>query len=338
MNQPNPRRVKRSPCPWTCKDQLIAEVAAACGVPVVHIGKLLGRTHSVVRCHLIIDAAEKQKKAIDLWRQNEENVQREIETRRARYLRNREIILSKRKAYRLANLEKERERVRRWQIANPEKTRAASRRWREANREKCNAASCRWRFRNPGYYRSYYLANQKEVLRKNRIWHAENKELTLEHGRQWRKRNKEKVARKAREWRNRNLEKAREYVRKRLTRVRSANHRSIQPLTLEQKKARFAIWRHCCAYCGASESVALLTVDHVTPLVMGGLDEAGNILPACKPCNSSKNAKPVEAWYRRQPFFDEDRWRKICRHAPSAVAGQLLLSIPPPVRDAGRVA
>jgi 5-methylcytosine-specific restriction endonuclease McrA len=88
---------------------------------------------------------------------------------------------------------------------------------------------------------------------------------------------------------------------------------------------RYALFKGKCCYCGTGGK---LEVDHVLPLSLGGLDDASNIAPACRRCNASKNASPVEAWYRRQPFFTEVRWRKIQRHCPAAVTGQLPLALP----------
>jgi len=63
-----------------------------------------------------------------------------------------------------------------------------------------------------------------------------------------------------------------------------------------------------CAYCGADEK---LTLDHVVALADGGLHVPSNIVGACGRCNSSKQDKPVEAWFRAQPFFSEQRWQRI---------------------------
>ena len=63
-----------------------------------------------------------------------------------------------------------------------------------------------------------------------------------------------------------------------------------------------------CAYCGAD---AKKTADHVVPLKLGGFDVPSNIVGACKSCNSSKHASPVEEWFRAQPFFSEQRWQRI---------------------------
>ena len=63
-----------------------------------------------------------------------------------------------------------------------------------------------------------------------------------------------------------------------------------------------------CAYCGAD---AKKTVDHVVPYNLHGLNVPSNIVGACLSCNSSKQDKPVEAWFKAQPFFSEQRWQRI---------------------------
>lgn len=81
-------------------------------------------------------------------------------------------------------------------------------------------------------------------------------------------------------------------------------------ITGKQVRERFALFGNCCAYCGASGD---MEIEHVTPISKGGTHAMGNIVPACHDCNSSKRAKDAETWYRRQQFFTEARWRKICR-------------------------
>jgi 5-methylcytosine-specific restriction endonuclease McrA len=43
---------------------------------------------------------------------------------------------------------------------------------------------------------------------------------------------------------------------------------------------------HRCRYCGASAN----TVDHVTPLIVGGSDHDTNLVAACDHCNKTKGA------------------------------------------------
>lgn len=43
-----------------------------------------------------------------------------------------------------------------------------------------------------------------------------------------------------------------------------------------------------CVYCGRQVT---LTMDHIIPVIKGGLHVAANIVPACRSCNSAKGAK-----------------------------------------------
>lgn len=71
--------------------------------------------------------------------------------------------------------------------------------------------------------------------------------------------------------------------------------------------ARFSIFNNICAYCGGDGD----TIDHVIPLSCGGADAIHNIVPACRRCNSSKQAKNVDIWYAAQPWFSVERSNKI---------------------------
>jgi len=48
-----------------------------------------------------------------------------------------------------------------------------------------------------------------------------------------------------------------------------------------------------CAYCN---SAGAMTVDHVIPLIRGGRHAIGNVLPACRSCNSSKRDDLLAHW------------------------------------------
>ncbi len=50
-----------------------------------------------------------------------------------------------------------------------------------------------------------------------------------------------------------------------------------------------------CHYCGNTFPAEELTMDHVVPLSRGGKSTKGNIVPACKECNTKKkHATPVD--------------------------------------------
>lgn len=57
------------------------------------------------------------------------------------------------------------------------------------------------------------------------------------------------------------------------------------------KRLRYEVFKRddfTCRYCGAKAPEVRLTVDHVVPKVLGGLDHPANLVTACMPCNSGK--------------------------------------------------
>ena len=62
--------------------------------------------------------------------------------------------------------------------------------------------------------------------------------------------------------------------------------------TAEEWIAKCEEFNHRCAYC---YQPAILTADHVMPLVLGGSNYISNIVPACQSCNSRKGKKIVQA-------------------------------------------
>jgi 5-methylcytosine-specific restriction enzyme A len=72
----------------------------------------------------------------------------------------------------------------------------------------------------------------------------------------------------------------------------------------ERKKAqelkRSQWWKNIlgqglCHYCGKKYSAGELTMDHLVPVARGGKSTKGNVVPACKKCNTEKKlTTPVE--------------------------------------------
>jgi 5-methylcytosine-specific restriction endonuclease McrA len=59
-------------------------------------------------------------------------------------------------------------------------------------------------------------------------------------------------------------------------------------LTFEQWQEILEKYDHRCAYCGVPDA---RTMDHVVPVIKGGLHTSSNVVPACRKCNSSKGSK-----------------------------------------------
>ena len=70
-----------------------------------------------------------------------------------------------------------------------------------------------------------------------------------------------------------------------------------------------------CAYCGNDEG---LEQEHIVPLTKGGKYEVGNIIPACRRCNASKNNKDLVEWYTTSAVFDAKRLQYIMEYMKSS--------------------
>jgi 5-methylcytosine-specific restriction endonuclease McrA len=51
-----------------------------------------------------------------------------------------------------------------------------------------------------------------------------------------------------------------------------------------------------CHYCGRKFPPRELTMDHLVPLVRGGRSTKGNLVPACKECNTAKKQRLAFEW------------------------------------------
>lgn len=58
---------------------------------------------------------------------------------------------------------------------------------------------------------------------------------------------------------------------------------------------------HRCVYCGVSFPALELTVDHVEPRVKGGDASDGNLVTACRPCNTAKGGEAAWSYLARDP-------------------------------------
>lgn len=77
------------------------------------------------------------------------------------------------------------------------------------------------------------------------------------------------------------------------------------------KRLRYEILRrdeHTCRYCGGTVPDVVLTVDHVIPLALGGTDEPGNLVAACKDCNAGKSADSPSSALVSDVLADSLRW------------------------------
>jgi 5-methylcytosine-specific restriction endonuclease McrA len=67
----------------------------------------------------------------------------------------------------------------------------------------------------------------------------------------------------------------------------------LRPITSKEWESVLRHWDHRCAYCHQDRQ---LTMDHVVPISRGGKHSIGNLVPACKSCNSAKRDKFISEW------------------------------------------
>jgi len=61
-----------------------------------------------------------------------------------------------------------------------------------------------------------------------------------------------------------------------------------------------------CVYCGALFLPEELTLDHVQPRIRRGDMSEGNLVSACRPCNTAKGAQPAWAFLATRPGLREN--------------------------------
>ncbi|MEU8278195.1 HNH endonuclease [Microbispora bryophytorum] len=92
------------------------------------------------------------------------------------------------------------------------------------------------------------------------------------------------------------------------------------------KRLRYEVLRrdnYTCRYCGASAPDVKLTVDHVTPVALGGRDESANLVTACEPCNTGKTSTTPGAPLVENVAADALRWAQAVKAASSQMLADL---------------
>lgn len=135
--------------------------------------------------------------------------------------------------------------------------------------------------------RAWRKANPERWQAHNRAWWDANRERQYELNRAWRRAHPERMRELVRDWERRNPATRAGY---------SAQRRGWKgdSRVLERDWIRLCRrHRGRCVYCG---DLATLTIDHVVPLSRGGKHAIGNILPACRLCNSAKQDRLLVEW------------------------------------------
>ena len=86
------------------------------------------------------------------------------------------------------------------------------------------------------------------------------------------------------------------------------------------KRTRFEVLRrdnYACRYCRSDEGK--LTIDHVTPVVLGGSDDPSNLVACCVDCNAGKSSSAPDADLVAEIDEDAARWARARERALAAM-------------------
>lgn len=84
------------------------------------------------------------------------------------------------------------------------------------------------------------------------------------------------------------------------------------------QRTRYEVLRRdgfTCRYCGAKAPDATLTIDHVTPVSLGGSDKPDNLVAACAACNAGKASTSPDAELVGDVAEDALRWAAAIKEA-----------------------
>ena len=147
------------------------------------------------------------------------------------------------------------------------------------------------------YNRKYYYENRERLLKYQKKWESENRESCNKNQKKYREKNPELQT----EWRKKNPEYSNNWAKtekgkannQRGAAKRQAREKNIiNTLTAEEWIDILKEYKFRCAYCGKEFTLFdRETHDHVIPISKGGDNTKGNIVPACKSCNSKKHDK-----------------------------------------------
>lgn len=138
-------------------------------------------------------------------------------------------------------------------------------------------------------------------------WLEKNRERNAENCRKRYALNPEPYKQNAYNWVTKNKER-----KKILDRQYQINNPHVYRNTKQKRKVKLAqngvyditrkelkkLYESPCVYCANTKNIQ---ADHVIPIARGGTHSIGNLVSACKTCNTSKGAKTITEWQKKNP-------------------------------------
>jgi hypothetical protein len=165
-----------------------------------------------------------------------------------------------------------------WQKKNRDKANRNERKYYRLHTDKCRS-----------YGRKHYYDNaEKERERRRKRYCSSSYDKNYRIKYRSNPENKEKEKEYNKKWFSKNPHKRSLYDNMRRARVLELPN----TLTHAQWEQLLSLFNHSCAYCGGNDRIAM---DHLIPVSRKDINNPGtawgNIVPACKKCNSKKNNK-----------------------------------------------
>lgn len=180
-----------------------------------------------------------------------------------------------------------------YRAANPRDRRAYKKAYDETHKEQ-NAAYQKTQYaRRKERMAAYYIANREVIIARVKARDAANPERVSEYHAEHYERNADRIKKNVRTYQKANRDKVAHLGNAR--RLRKIGNGGSH--TLEEWQAKKNECGNACFYCKARGN---LTRDHMIPIKRGGTDDISNIVPACRSCNSRKNARTAEEFITRQ--------------------------------------
>ena len=229
---------------------------------------------------------------------NENNKERIKERAKQYYQDNKEEILEYQKQYYENNRDEIKERVKQYSENNRDEIKEYKKKYREEHKEEIKEKDKKYREEHKDeikeYKKKYREEHKEEKRKRDKKYYEDNKDEILEKRKQYYKNNPHKIFNAC-------------------SKRRQREENQGNGITKEQwfEMMNFFEWR--CAYSGEyiGGNSEYRTVDHIMPLVQGGLNEIWNCVPMYSNYNFSKHTSDMLEWYQQQEFYSEERLNKI---------------------------
>ena len=186
-----------------------------------------------------------------------------------------------------------------------------NKKYREENPEKVHENNVRYRKNNPD-----------KIKETNRKYHEEHSDIVAARHKKFYKENSEEVKSNRRNYYKDNSVKDREWHKQyakdnpekcRMNNQKRRARKLLLPNTfiIGQWENAKSYFNNCCCYCGKELP---LEQEHFIPITKNGGFTKGNIIPACRSCNSSKNDKDFKDWYPKHKSYDKGREKIIIEY------------------------